>query len=159
MEKQPPCIYIDGIVDDFDKDSWHSVWHSYFSQPGICDKQHQVLYQVGRRESKVWRKHYLRLQNTGYVWGFSDTSNDLLCLPLDLREVSVTHQTTLFEFHRTCLRSQWHIKRLYLNFTRRVWVFSDTSNDFIGIPQDVREVSVTNQTTLLAFHRTCVRFQ
>jgi hypothetical protein len=106
-----------------------------------------------------WHIKQLYLNSTGRAWGFSDTSNDYIWISQDVFEVSVTHPTTLLVFHRTCVRFQWQIKRLYWHSTGRAWGFSDTSNDFIWISQDVLEVSVTHPTTLLVFHRMCVTFQ
>jgi hypothetical protein len=81
------------------------------------------------------------------------------CRIQKVREVSVTRLPTLFAFHGTCVRFQWHTKRVYLHSTGRAWGFSDTSKDFISIPRDLCEVSVTYQNSLFAFHGTCVRFQ
>ena len=88
-----------------------------------------------------WRIKRPYLHSTGRAWDSSDASNDFICIPRDVREVSFPHQTTLFEFHRTCVRFNFHIKRPYLHSTGRAWDSSDTSNDFICIPRDVREVS------------------
>ena len=98
-----------------------------------------------------WHIKRLYLHYTGVAGGFSDRSNDFICITRDLREVSVTGQTNLLAFHGTCVRLQWHIKRLYLHYTGLAWGFSDRSNEFISIPRDLREVTVTYQTTLFAF--------
>jgi hypothetical protein len=89
------------------------------------------------------------LLSIGSAWGFSDTPNDCICIPHGVREVSATHQTTVFALHRVCVRFQWHTKRLYLHYTECAWGFSDTFNYLICIPLDVLEVSVTHKTTVL----------
>ena len=81
-----------------------------------------------------WHIKLHNLNSTKRAWGFSDISNKFICISQDAREISVTHQTTLFEFHKTCVRFQWHIKQVYLHSTRRAWDFSDASNDLICFP-------------------------
>ena len=106
-----------------------------------------------------WHIKRVYLNSTGLVWGFSDISNDFICIPWDLREVSVTYQSALLAFHGNFLRFKWPIRRLYWHSTGISWCLSDISDDFIGIPRDFLEVSVTYQKTLLAFHGTFLRCQ